>query len=33
MDIYHVSKKFPKNELYSLSTQIKRSSRSVCSNT
>ena len=32
MDIYHISKKFPKDELYSLTTQIRRSSRSVCSN-
>ena len=32
MDIYHVTKKFPKDELYSLTTQIRKSSRSVCSN-
>ena len=32
MDNYHVSKKFPKDELYSLTTQIRKSSRSVCSN-
>ena len=32
MDIFHVSKKFPKDELYSLTSQIRRSSRSVCSN-
>ena len=32
MDIYHVSKKFPKDELYSLTTQIRKYSRSVCSN-
>ena len=32
MDIYHTSKKFPKEELYSLTSQIRRSSRSVCSN-
>ena len=32
MDIYHVSKKFPKDELYSLTNQIRRSSRAVCSN-
>jgi four helix bundle protein len=32
MDIYHVSEKFPKNELYSLTNQIRKSSRSVCSN-
>ncbi|MBE9510086.1 MAG: four helix bundle protein [Bacteroidetes bacterium] len=27
MDIYHVRKKFPKDELYSLTTQIRKSSR------
>ena len=32
MDIYHTSKNFPKEELYSLTSQIRRSSRSVCSN-
>ncbi len=32
MDIYYVSKKFPKDEHYSLTNQIRRSSRSVCSN-
>jgi len=32
MDIYHVSKKFPKEETYSLTDQIRRSSRSVCAN-
>ena len=32
LDIYHVSKKFPKDELYSLTNQIRRSSRAVCSN-
>ena len=32
MDIYQVSKKFPKEELYSLTSQIRKSSRSVCSN-
>ena len=32
MDIYTISKKFPKDELYSLTSQIRRSSRSVCSN-
>lgn len=30
MDIYEVSKKFPKEETYSLTDQIRRSSRSVC---
>ncbi|MBE9509458.1 MAG: four helix bundle protein [Bacteroidetes bacterium] len=33
MDIYHVSKKFPKDERYFLTTQIRKSSKSVCSNT
>lgn len=32
MDIYHVSKKFPKEETYSLTDQVRRSSRSVCAN-
>ncbi|MDP3642706.1 MAG: four helix bundle protein [Bacteroidota bacterium] len=32
MDIYNISKKFPKDELYSLTSLIRRSSRSVCSN-
>ena len=32
MDIFQTSKNFPKEELYSLTTQIRRSSRSVCSN-
>lgn len=31
MDIYKVSKNFPKHEMYSLTDQIRRSSRSVCS--
>lgn len=31
MEIYHVSKGFPKEELYSLTAQIRNSSRSVCS--
>jgi four helix bundle protein len=30
MDIFKVSKQFPKEELYSLTDQIRRSSRSVC---
>jgi four helix bundle protein len=30
MEIYDVSKKFPKEETYSLTDQIRRSSRSVC---
>lgn len=33
MDIFVVSKCFPKEEIYSLTDQIRRSSRSVCSNT
>ena len=31
MDIFEISKSFPKEETYSLTDQIKRSSRSVCS--
>jgi four helix bundle protein len=31
MEIFQVSKKFPKEERYSLTDQIRRSSRSVCS--
>jgi four helix bundle protein len=32
MQIFEVSKRFPKEETYSLTDQIRRSSRSVCSN-
>ncbi len=32
MDIFKVSKTFPKEEIYSLTDQIRRSSRSVCAN-
>jgi len=32
MDVYEVSKNFPREELYSLTAQIRRSSRSVCAN-
>src|SRR5216683_1948973 len=32
MDIVEVSKQFPKEETYSLTDQIRRSSRSVCAN-
>lgn len=32
MNIYEVSKTFPKEETYSLTDQIRRSSRSVCAN-
>lgn len=32
MEIFELSKAFPKEEIYSLTDQIRRSSRSVCSN-
>ena len=32
MEIFEISKKFPKEERYSLTDQIRRSSRSVCTN-
>src|SRR5436190_3525542 len=32
MDIFEVSKSFPKEEKYSLTDQVRRSSRSVCTN-
>src|SRR5438552_249137 len=32
MEIFRVSKSFPKEETYSLKDQIRRSSRSVCAN-
>ncbi|MCK4677524.1 MAG: four helix bundle protein, partial [Bacteroidales bacterium] len=32
MDIYETSKSFPREELYSLTDQIRRASRSVCAN-
>ena len=32
MEIFQLTKIFPKNEDYSLTSQIRRSSRSVCSN-
>jgi len=32
MEIFHITKKFPKEETYSLTDQIRRSSRSVCAN-
>lgn len=32
MRIFEISKKFPREETYSLTDQIRRSSRSVCSN-
>jgi len=31
MEIFEISKTFPKEELYGLTTQIRKSSRSVCS--
>ncbi len=32
MEIFEISKNFPKEEQYSLTDQVRRSSRSVCSN-
>ena len=32
VDIFNISKAFPKEEIYSLTDQIRRSSRSVCAN-
>jgi len=32
MEIFRISKTFPKEEVYSLTSQIRRSSRSVCAN-
>ncbi len=32
MEIFRVSKRFPSGEKYSLTDQIRRSSRSVCAN-
>ena len=32
MEIFELSKKFPKEEIYSMTDQIRRSSRSVCAN-
>jgi four helix bundle protein len=32
MDIYYISKKFPSEEKFALTNQLRRSSRSVCSN-
>lgn len=32
MEIFEISKTFPKEELYSLTDQIRKSSRSVCAN-
>jgi four helix bundle protein len=32
MEIFNISRSFPKEEVYSLTSQIRRSSRSVCAN-
>ena len=32
MEIFHISKSFPKEEKYALTDQVRRSSRSVCAN-
>ena len=32
MDIFDMTKKFPKDEVYALTSQIRRSSRAVCAN-
>lgn len=32
MDIFEISKRFPKEEIFSLTDQIRKSSRSVCAN-
>ena len=32
MEIFHLTKNFPKDEIYGLTAQIRHSSRSVCSN-
>jgi len=32
MEIFQITKSFPKEEVYSLTSQIRRSSRSVCAN-
>jgi len=32
MEIYKITRTFPKEEIYSLTSQIRRSSRSVCAN-
>jgi four helix bundle protein len=32
MEIFQITKSFPKEEIYSLTSQIRRSSRSVCAN-
>ena len=32
MSVFQASKRFPKEEMYSLTDQVRRSSRSVCAN-
>jgi four helix bundle protein len=32
MDVFELSKQFPREEMYSLTDQVRRSSRSVCTN-
>jgi four helix bundle protein len=32
MEVFHISKSFPNEETYSLTDQVRRSSRSVCAN-
>lgn len=32
VELFHISKSFPKEEKYSLTDQMRRSSRSVCAN-
>jgi len=32
MEIFHLTKSYPKEEMYALTDQIRRSSRSVCAN-
>jgi four helix bundle protein len=32
MEVFHLSKRFPKDATYSLTDQVRRSSRSVCAN-
>ena len=32
MEIFHIKKEFPKSEMFGLTSQMVRSSRSVCSN-
>ena len=32
MEVFHASKRFPREEMYSLTDQIRRASRSICGN-